>query len=998
MQIFAFFAARSLKRKTDRALAALSVFRQIDPGSVFKKVSEKSVAALSEKQKYRPLVRLFDETRAKVRAHNEEIARISEKLSSLLQNQSAGKFLENPRGFPKSDFSEAAGDCRKFLSYRIPAGIENSSALKALARDFCDFEAAYDEILAQFDFLKAAGDAEREIRSCDRYIDSGGQARLRAKIELPLAEARRYGNRFYKVPDFDGSVFAECNEAFIARHLRDAFFDDIDAKSLDDDQRRAVLCDARSNLTIAGAGSGKTLTICAKVKWILRRALAAPDEILLLSYSRASADDLAQKISAIFGGGEEIKVKTFHALGLEILAKADGKRRAVSDQLTEFVTQFLHREIFADRECARLLLDFVCLYPPKKISGKKYESQGDLLSDARTQDFVTLKDRLASLTADPYRRRTLKNEFVKSREELVIANFLFTNGIAYEYERAYERDVATEGRRQYTPDFYLPDYGIYIEHFGIDRDGNTPQYSDAAAAEYKSGIEWKRRTHAEFGTVCIETYSYEFDEGTIFENLTARLSEHGVALRPVSDRTIDDALRTIISGKDFSSLLKLTVSFLSLYKAQFPDEAGFSALARSEFPSRGDKKRAEHFLAIAERIYAAYVAFLRGQDKIDFDDMILKAGAALDGALRLTDGFRYKYIIVDEFQDISQSRLKFLQKLLARSDAKLFAVGDDWQAIYRFTGCDVSIFLNFERLFPGSVVNKISATHRNSAELLKIAEPFVTKNPEQFRKNVRSDLHEAEPVKIIFHDHDRAGAFISALGEIGRKNARADVLVLGRNRRDADDLQTKTVLVRNYESIQAADFPQMRISYKTVHQSKGLEAEFVILISGEDSATGFPNKTEDDPILELVLGRKSPFRFAEERRLFYVALTRTKREALILSDKNRPSEFVKEIEAGAKVIRLFEESGDAAPNSGPLCPWCKSGKLVLRRAAQNLRPREFYGCGNYPYCRYTAPAEAVELGRRCKVCGDFLTVRSGRYGKFYGCLAYPKCTYAEQMR
>lgn len=142
---------------------------------------------------------------------------------------------------------------------------------------------------------------------------------------------------------------------------------------------------------------------------------------------------------------------------------------------------------------------------------------------------------------------------------------------------------------------------------------------------------------------------------------------------------------------------------------------------------------------------------LRSNGKIDFDDMILQSSEALS----LTDKFSYKYIIVDEFQDISHSRMLFLKKLIEKGKSRLFAVGDDWQAIYRFSGCDLNIFLKFSDYFVYSITNFITSTHRNSQELQDIAGPFIKTNPEQFNKRIRSTKHLQNPIKIMYYDSNK---------------------------------------------------------------------------------------------------------------------------------------------------------------------------------------------------------------------------------------------------
>ena len=612
-----------------------------------------------------------------------------------------------------------------------------------------------------------------------------------------------------------------------------------------------------------------------------------------------------------------------------------------------------------------------------------------MFNELKSFDYRTLKYRLTELSEDKQKHETLKKEIVKSNEELVIANYLFVNGINYEYERPYEVETSTIDRRQYMPDFYLTDYGIYLEHYGVDRNGNSLQYSEEESEKYKAGMMWKRQIHAKNRTNCIETYSYEFKEGTIFENLKSRLLNSGVKFNPMSQDEIFNALHNIYVDFDFTFFVNLILTFLSLYKSQNTNDKAFDELKKQFSGNKYETVRAGLFYEICKDIYNYYITNLRAANKIDFDDMILQAIEQLD----YTTNFKYKYIIVDEFQDISKSRTKFLQKLIEHGKSKLFAVGDDWQAIYRFAGCDINVFLDFQHIFSGAKLNYITSTHRNSAELQKIVEPFITANPEQYKKHIRSNKHQDNPVRIIYYHGDKLAALTMALTDINKINPAAHVLILGRNKRDIDPCVCKYMKVFNYKVIKHLSFPKMDLSYSTVHGAKGLESEFVILISGENAKNGFPNKIEDDNILLPLLGAGSNFEYAEERRLFYVALTRTHSIVYLLSDASRPSTFIKEIEGKCYIL----SSGIAGEEERRNCPWCKSGYLVKRKLENASEP--FYGCSNYPYCTYTnRDTISVRDNKRCPMCGDFLVVRKGRYGVFLGCHNYPRCNYTEQIK
>ena len=964
------------KRETE-----LTLFQTIDNNE---NKNTKFIRSLSKQELYADVVSRYNVCIRKIGEHNEEIQTLTFAYNTILQAYPIADILDNILECSKYKIEEIYSTIKQVYTYVIPNSFPHKEKYDTYKKEIEEVLCNYELIKEQKILISAINNEIKHLP--DIYIDTEEVSVILAKAFKDIEKYNTYKYKFYRTPVINANIIEKHNEGFITKHIGDAVFDNVNGKSLDKEQRTAVLCNAKSNLTIAGAGSGKTLTICGKVKYLLETGSAKKDEILLLSYSRASADDLENKINSVATG---LTVETFHALGLKILTESNGKKKAIEEQLKSYITQFFDEELVKNPKIANETFQYIALYfyaaPTYK---KKYKNDGEVFKELKTLNFVTLKDRLGKLSGNKDKHETLKNEFVKSNEELVIANYLFTNGINYEYERPYEIETSTIDKRQYTPDFYLPDYGIYIEHYGIDRDGNAPQYDKTTSEEYVRSMQWKRQIHSDNQTKCIETFSYEFNEGIIFDNLKAHLLENGVEFNPLSQNEVFNALHNVYTGKDFSSFFNLIMSFISLYKAQIKDDKGFDELKSQLNDSLYDTSRACLFLDICKNIYNYYMQNLREADKIDFDDMILQSIDLLDS----TSNFKYKYIIVDEFQDISQSRTKFLQKLIEHGNSKLFAVGDDWQAIYRFAGCDINVFLEFENIFKGAKLNYITSTHRNSAELQQIIEPFITANPSQYKKHIKSDKHQEKPVRIIYHNGNKAMALTRALFDICAIDSNAKVLVLGRNRHDIDEFICREIQLFNYKTIKHKDYPKLEISYSTVHGSKGLESDFVVLISGEDTQNGFPNKTEDDSILTLLLGKKNSFEYAEERRLFYVALTRTKSIVYLLSDKSKSSEFIQEIK---NKCYIMEDENGTREESEYLCPWCKSGHLVLRKSEAD--GKLFYGCSNFPYCSYTNnDMKSVYYDNRCPECGDFLVLRKGPHGTFFGCHNYPRCKHTQQ--
>ena len=292
------------------------------------------------------------------------------------------------------------------------------------------------------------------------------------------------------------------------------------------------------------------------------------------------------------------------------------------------------------------------------------------------------------------------------------------------------------------------------------------------------------------------------------------------------------------------------------------------------------------FLIIALNIYLIYEKYLEDNNEIDFDDMIIKATKCIkEGKIN-----NYKYIIIDEYQDTSLVRFLLIKRILDKTNAKLMVVGDDFQSIYRFTGCDLSLFINFRDYFKDAKIMKIENTYRNSGELITIAGDFVMKNKNQIRKNLVSSKYIDKPIKIIYYENIKT-VFYDLISTINTA-----ILILGRNNNDINMVLDARFKLLDDGTIKLIDYPDKKIKYLTVHKSKGLEEENVIIINLENKLLGFPSQIEDDKVLRFVNKNNEKYPYSEERRLFYVALTRTKNNVYLLVPKKNKSIFVQELE------------------------------------------------------------------------------------------------------
>lgn len=261
-------------------------------------------------------------------------------------------------------------------------------------------------------------------------------------------------------------------------------------------------------------------------------------------------------------------------------------------------------------------------------------------------------------------------------------------------------------------------------------------------------------------------------------------------------------------------------------------------------------------LLMIMEIMLIYKRELLSIGKIDFDDMITLSASKIDNIY--TD---YKYIIIDEFQDTSFVRYNLIKKIVDMCNAKVFVVGDDWQSIYRFSGCNLNIFIKFNDYFFDTATYNLKYTYRNSNELIGVSSKFIMKNKKQLKKNIVSNKNLDKPIKIVF-----GYSVDDVIDLIDDK----DILVIGRNNVDIKEIEWKNKL--------------------TIHRSKGLEANNVILVNSDN----IPSRIKNERILRFVLNDKDYIPFEEERRLFYVALTRTKNNIYIMVKKD-VSPFVKEL-------------------------------------------------------------------------------------------------------
>lgn len=700
---------------------------------------------------------------------------------------------------------------------------------------------------------------------------------------------------------------------------------DVEGQKLDQQQMLAIIKEAHNHLIIAGAGTGKTTTVVGKIKYLLKSGKYKPKDILVLSFTNASASEMSERIKKETGC--KIAASTFHKLGLNIISKADGKKPKISQiDLCAFIRKKL-QDLMRNSEYVRALSTYL-LY--NKVPAK---SEFEFSNEREYREYLQLNPPV-----------TIQNEPVKSYGEMDIANFLFRNNIKYIYEAEYKFDTRTSEYGQYHPDFYLPDYDIYIEHFGINKNGEVPDWfsgknGKSASETYRESMEWKRNIHNENGTTLIECFSYEKFDGILLSNLEKHLKKNGVVPSPKSP----EELWSIVSKGNKSildGLVELFETAINLIKSNNYNIETFRTVA-SNSPNSAQYL---NFIYLIEPIFKAYEYQLKVADEIDFNDMINIATDYVKSR-KVTNPF--SYVIVDEYQDISKARFSLLAALRASKFFDLFCVGDDWQSIYRFAGSDVSYILNFEKYWGPTTISRIETTYRFTKSLIEISGSFIMQNPAQIRKNISgmsSDMRFSLG-EISGYDEKYAVEFMAA--KIADLPKSATVYFIGRYSFDVDMLNESGLFDCQYNNV--SDFidvkyrkrPDLKMVFLTAHKSKGLQADYVFIINNKSSRMGFPSKIQNNPILDLLLDNNENYPFAEERRLYYVALTRAKIKVYFLTVKNKESVFAQELKTRYG-RQLKQEQFE--------CPIC-GGRLIKKAGPYGT----FLGCENYKSigCKYT---------------------------------------------
>lgn len=819
---------------------------------------------------------------------------------------------------------------------------------KYLAKsDYLHLVDEYSDIFATFNKLQ-------DTRMLEYYCRTNNCGIERVKSFISCYRALK--------EDKYSSVVNKHNEQFLSDHLTseelylDGILSEVDPNiKLDDEQRKVVLSDEDYTLVIAGAGAGKTTTVAAKVKYLVERKGIRPDQILVISFTNKAVGELQDKINKALK--IDCPVTTFHKTGYAIRRRQEAEehvRIVTEGYMFNVVNNYLKHNILEYPELVDKLILFFGSYFDAPYEGDDLNSFFNYITKA---DFTTLRGNMEEYTEKVIDQRsgrhvTIAHECLRSLQEVVIANFLYMNNIEYTYEKAYPYNIL-RSYKPYTPDFTITqgDKVAYIEHFGVTEDGRNNRYTQEQLNIYKKEINDKILLHRQHDTDLIYTFSAYNDGRDLLVHLQEELVAHGFELKRRPSKEVFEKIVSTEENKYIARLVKLVCTFIQNFKTN-----DFVIEDFARFRSTSTNERTKLFLSICEQCYLEYSKRLKEYHAIDFEDMINDSARILREEEIQGKKLDFKYIIVDEYQDISRQRFNLTKELCKLCNAKVIAVGDDWQSIYAYAGSDITLFTDFKKTFGYGLELCITKTYRNAQEVIDIAGGFVQKNLSQIRKALISPKHIEHPVVIKTYTEEvdrkeyegRGGKYFligkcveEIMDGLISKYKHPKILLLGRYGFDGYNLTKSADFIYDDKTgcVRSKKYNADYFDFLTVHRAKGLGYDHVIIINARNETYGFPSQVQEDPVLKYVVKDDHSYDYAEERRLFYVALTRTKNRVYIITPQQHPSEFVLELIRDYPQVEVYGEM-DKEPQEKTLdkrCPICGYPLQLRYKKAYGLK-------------------------------------------------------------
>ena len=628
-------------------------------------------------------------------------------------------------------------------------------------------------------------------------------------------------------------------------------------------QKHAVLTDEENTLVVSSAGSGKTRVIVSKFEYLTQVKGLNGDAIRILAYTKATRKEINHKL----GYKKDGPARTFHSFAYEVIKLSGEELHCLADvQESAGGKEIDHSPRAA--QVFKLMID------------NKIENNTAFMN-ALSLYAITYnpqKDKNQNLSF--YTDRNGKIGSLKSYQEKVIFDFLADNSVDFAYEEESE-----DGKAH--PDFtiYTSAGKIYYEHFASDSDMSYSPYGEKYLADAKRKIkQWGRQ-------LIYTTGAGVQDTAIILNQLKNKLAKKGINLIHISP---EQRTKILLEKKNyheiFHSGIKICLAVFDIIRETgIPIDEAYSRCAGDEY--------ANTFMTVLFKTVITYYMNLLSP-KVESSIKLVDYAGLIEHATNLCKSHKIKaipwdYILIDEYQDISYLRFEFIKSLrVVNPKLKICAVGDDWQSIYSFANSDLSRFKGFEEDWPFSRTIKMVETFRFNNPLLGYSTEFLIrgKDPALVNKQVEASDHAPEQTDIevlqcndFYHQFNTIKKIIKS-----RKIEPADCLILARYNSDLTTVRRLFAKDELFSNFSKEDVDCLM----TMHASKGLTRDYVFLLNCNSDV--IPSSVEDDTVIRLI--RRSNFvdKIYEERRLFYVAITRACKKTFVLYS-GIPSVFVNEL-------------------------------------------------------------------------------------------------------
>jgi DNA helicase-4 len=634
-------------------------------------------------------------------------------------------------------------------------------------------------------------------------------------------------------------------------------------------QKRAVVSRAGRLLVLAGAGSGKTKVLTRRFVHVVKNLGVSVQSVLAVTFTKAAVLEMSERIGRELGLDVHVlkdRVRTFHSLALSILRKSEN---------FGVVSQVEQRDLIMEVLCG--------LQSNKKVMESLFDYLRDELMDkVRNADVdrtPRIKDKFGGLGGRGV--KTITDVIVRSKAERDVGNLLTSLGLSWEYEIA-----AGWADKNFHPDF-LVDGRLYLELWCYD--DKAKEFSGIDKKKYMRQRRWKEKQFVKHKK---DLFSVEERETLDLVRLNARLKkELGKMLKMRLPRKDPFDLFSCSPHlkKANRCFVEEIMEVINLVKSRFLSVKDVESLVKDV-----EKEKVIQFYDVCLPVMRGYEKLLRrkGFGKKDFADLIKDAVLLLrkDKVLRESYQKKLKYVLVDEFQDVSFGEVELI-KLLLGLDTKLFCVGDDWQSIYGWRGSEVTYILEFEKHFGYTEKITLPYNYRSVKNVVWASSHFIQRNERQLKKNIKcAEKNGYSNKKFLMmnakDDFDAARFVMYKIKKMMREDPKLkndDFLILCRN---------SGVKKPYYHEFRKGDF---YIPIRTMHWSKGKESRFVFVLGLKGGVYGFPNVYLDKEIKRVIVDVPLQDKEDEERRLFYVAMTRAKEKLFFMSQKGNPSEYLEEL-------------------------------------------------------------------------------------------------------